>query len=425
MIIKQAKATLIIFLGMMTILQAESIFGKSKQEVINSFAFRPFLTVHDHKDSINIHTYLSIPFTSLQFIKSDSGYYALYQASVIIKDGKSKDQLYRRTWKDTIFADDYLQTTNRKMYRVQYAGFTVLTGSYILLSEIVDGETQYVGNSKIEVDTETYGKSVVLYPSIIVEKNDSDIELIDGWFPQLTEYQLYDNTGLNLFVCGKIIPGDYSIQLTINSLERNETWSERYNFVSTANTFSQIITVPDSILTGLKINVKTELIQNGNTRAQEMTIPLLKPGVSMQITNIHTALDQMAYILTNEERTLLKKTKKANMEELFVSLWSKRDPTPGTLSNELMDEYYNRVDFANNQFSDLQSGWHTDQGMIYILFGKPDTIDRAVARDRRTVYEVWSYYNINKQFVFKDENGFGEFRLDTPYYLNPNFIHSP
>ena len=31
------------------------------------------------------------------------------------------------------------------------------------------------------------------------------------------------------------------------------------------------------------------------------------------------------------------------------------------------------------------------------------------------VYQIWSYFNISKQFVFRDQNGFGDYRLDTPF----------
>ena len=42
-----------------------------------------------------------------------------------------------------------------------------------------------------------------------------------------------------------------------------------------------------------------------------------------------------------------------------------------------MDEYYARVQFAEENFSRGSSGgWRSDMGMIFILFGKPDDIQR-------------------------------------------------
>ena len=105
------------------------------------------------------------------------------------------------------------------------------------------------------------------------------------------------------------------------------------------------------------------------------------------------------------------------MENLFFQFWKKRDPTPETEYNELMEEYFGRVDYTNEYFdASWRPGWETDLGMIYILFGTPDEIQRTNPRSSSSaVYQIWYYYRVNKQFVFKDQNGFGDYRLDTPF----------
>jgi hypothetical protein len=55
-------------------------------------------------------------------------------------------------------------------------------------------------------------------------------------------------------------------------------------------------------------------------------------------------------------------------------------------------------------------------GMIYILFGPPDDMQRSFGQNSRYTYETWYYYSINRDFSFFDENGFGDFKLTTPYY---------
>ena len=55
-------------------------------------------------------------------------------------------------------------------------------------------------------------------------------------------------------------------------------------------------------------------------------------------------------------------------------------------------------------------------GMIYILFGPPDEIQRSnLNSSNSSAYQVWYYNRINKQFIFKDQNGFGDYRLDRPF----------
>ncbi len=52
---------------------------------------------------------------------------------------------------------------------------------------------------------------------------------------------------------------------------------------------------------------------------------------------------------------------------------------------ELIKRYYSRVEFANWYFTSFKEGWKTDRGMIYIVFGPPQTVYR------RDDIETWIY----------------------------------
>ena len=123
----------------------------------------------------------------------------------------------------------------------------------------------------------------------------------------------------------------------------------------------------------------------------------------------------MKYILDNDEYKKSGKQFRNDKEKLFYTLWKKRDPTPDTEYNELMDEYYKRVVYAIENFDGWQPGWETDRGMVYVLFGPPDQVERTNSTmANSTFYQIWTYNKINKQFVFRDQNGFGDYRLETP-----------
>jgi len=93
------------------------------------------------------------------------------------------------------------------------------------------------------------------------------------------------------------------------------------------------------------------------------------------------------------------------------------DPNQETQKNELMDEYFLRVNYANENFSTLSvDGWLTDRGRIFIKFGQPDDIERHPFEIDSVPYEVWRYYSVRKIFVFIDRTGFGD------YYLHPDYI---
>ncbi|NOZ56668.1 MAG: GWxTD domain-containing protein [Calditrichaeota bacterium] len=140
-------------------------------------------------------------------------------------------------------------------------------------------------------------------------------------------------------------------------------------------------------------------------------------GLPATISDLELAIDQLRYIATSEEFKALKKAPPEKKLKLFKEFWAKRDPTPGTPENEAMEEHYRRVQYANENFKGFQEGWKTDMGMVYIILGPPDDIERHPFEIDSKPYEIWYYYHINRQFIFVDENGFGEYRLYNPYEL--------
>ena len=101
----------------------------------------------------------------------------------------------------------------------------------------------------------------------------------------------------------------------------------------------------------------------------------------------------------------------------FKRFWKRMDQNPGTDKNELMDEYYRRVNFTVVNFSSLANdGWKTDRGRIFIKFGQPDDIERHPFEMSSNPYEIWRYYGLRKVFLFLDKTGFGD------YYLDPNYL---
>ncbi|GAB3511267.1 GWxTD domain-containing protein [Emticicia fontis] len=55
------------------------------------------------------------------------------------------------------------------------------------------------------------------------------------------------------------------------------------------------------------------------------------------------------------------------------------------LAKKIIKTYYHRIEEANRLFTSFKDGWKTDKGMVYIILGPPNKVQRS--RDR----EVWMY----------------------------------
>lgn len=123
---------------------------------------------------------------------------------------------------------------------------------------------------------------------------------------------------------------------------------------------------------------------------------------------------QVRYIITGDERKVFLELPDADKSKFIEDFWKRRDPDPDTAENEFKDQYFNRIQKANELFhGEGKPGWLTDRGRIYILFGPPmDRITNPTSlsgRERCT--EVWYYGQF--PVVFEDANCTGNYELVT------------
>ncbi|HEX4067994.1 MAG TPA: GWxTD domain-containing protein [Acidobacteriaceae bacterium] len=88
-------------------------------------------------------------------------------------------------------------------------------------------------------------------------------------------------------------------------------------------------------------------------------------------------LDQdVRWIITDQERKAFLSLSNDEERDAFIEqFWRRRNPNPDSPDNEYREEHYARIAYANEHFAAGKPGWMTDRGMIYIKFGKPDSID--------------------------------------------------
>ena len=140
-------------------------------------------------------------------------------------------------------------------------------------------------------------------------------------------------------------------------------------------------------------------------------------GVPRSVKDLDLAIDQLRYVAKDDEFSTLRDAKTAEeKQKRFNDFWKKRDPNPNTPRNERMEEFYARVEYANKHFSHYLEGWRTDMGMVFIIFGPPNNVERHPFETDTKPYEVWSYYELNYSVLFMDETGFGDYKLQTPIW---------
>ncbi len=137
-------------------------------------------------------------------------------------------------------------------------------------------------------------------------------------------------------------------------------------------------------------------------------------------------MEDVVYIIAPEERCAFLHLASDQEREQFVDqFWLRRAYDPESLDNELKQEHYRRIVFANQRFGTNVSGWGTDRGRVYITFGPPDKIEshgegnREECREGSKEREYWHYRYVeglgeNVDLEFVDASCSGDYHLATP-----------
>ena len=131
------------------------------------------------------------------------------------------------------------------------------------------------------------------------------------------------------------------------------------------------------------------------------------------ITNFDQMLSLLRYFPRQDLVAKLRSATADQRSEVWREFWKTTDPVPMTPENEALDEYFRRVQIANQRFQEsADPGWLTDRGEVFISLGEPDEIIDLrgdVSRDAMTIR--WNYIQLRVSLLFRDESGFGRFRL--------------
>jgi len=140
-------------------------------------------------------------------------------------------------------------------------------------------------------------------------------------------------------------------------------------------------------------------------------------------------LNLTEYIILPQEKEVLMKLTSDRDRDIFIeSFWRQRDPTVGTIQNEFKDEHLRRFNYANKYYGRdvAREGWMTGMGRIYIVLGKPASIERFETTQGLYPTQVWYYYGDQKRnlpahfgIVFFQRDGSGEYKIYDPVTDGP------
>ena len=373
-------------------------------------------------DMSRLNIYAKVSYDELQFIIEDSVYLSKYELAVTIFD-KDKYQVDGQLLQEEAVAQSYDLTNSRTSYSVIYAKFDLPPGKYSVSLNLTDLETNKVSTINKKVELKNFEKKKLTISDIAFVRNlQLDSLGIKSFLPDVSECIVDLTQKLDVFfeIYSKSKKDiTYDISYILKKAKKGKvlfenSYKRRRDGFRTLERFS----LPNNILSQgdytLEVNVKSGRLEN-NVKKEFFVRWSNMPST---VSDIDLAIKQLKYFAKKEDYDKLKKAPPEEKLAKFKEFWKANDPTPGTDVNEFMEEYYRRVQYANQTYSGFRDGWKSDMGMIYIIFGPPTDVERHPFDSGSKPYEIWYYSHINRQLIFVDENGFGEYRLVTTGWEN-------
>ncbi len=378
-------------------------------------------------DSINqsrLYITMKVPNDELQFLKTDNGYEAEYEFSVVVFN-KKKEQVEGKSFRRKAVVKQYKDTNSNRIFQQFYTPVDLPPGEYKIILGLTDLDTKKTGRRKEKLKVRDFCKRALELSDIIfVQRKNLNSTQLSELSPEVEES--ISDTTQEMFAYFEAYSlknfAQYEISYKLLNFRRKKVGEGKLKIPKTGWRTKVFIPIDIANLDLARYKLALTVKGGGKKQKVERFFYVRNLQVPLAITNLDEAIEQLQYIASRKEMKKLRNAPKDKKKDYFDAFWKAKDPTPGTETNELMDEYYRRVEFANQHFSGFREGWKTDMGMIYILFGPPNDVERQPFNVEANpfyeteiyAYEIWYYYDLNRRFIFADHQGFGDYRLENP-----------
>ena len=372
-----------------------------------------------------IDVYVQVPYNALRFVSSDSAFLARYEVTIDIL-GAEGNVVLEKVWNEEVITPTFEQTQSKSGHSLTQRSMLVAPGSYLLRAQVRELDSRKISTQLKKIDVRDFAQQ---------QLSASDVMLINRITKESGRTHIVPNVSGNLY---NVLDGFFlffelynsskadSVMVTYRIFGKGEKHSyERTERRRLEGKKTQIIAKIDSSRYPVGVYYVEVDVQTIPTARESVIYTVERKrsfvmrwgNTPITIIDLTLAIRQARYIATDKEYDAMNKASTIEeKQKLFQEFWRKRDPSPDTERNEYMEEYYSRVQYSNDHFSHYVEGWRTDMGMVFIVLGSPNNVDRHPFDYDSKPYEVWSYYDYNRQVVFVDETGFGDYKLETPIW---------
>jgi GWxTD domain-containing protein len=382
--------------------------------------FQDFLNFMDDNNQSRVDIFIQVPFAAVQFERTSKGFEGGYSVTVSIYMEDGETLYLEKLWNEKISTKSFKESSAKENFNLSYRSIKLTPGKYFIKTTVTDRDSRKEYFSNNYYNMKDFSKKPSISDIMLIAQM-TNVEGNNKIIPNVSRNVSENKKEINIFF---EIYSDSSTEYNIDYLVTNKDKKILYEHSGkqsiTEDKTQVFYTISDSTLLSLGNYILTVRLKDNSNNILASTSKTFYSrwvGLPATVDNIDGAIDQLIYIANPDEIDHMEDGKdEEEKSKRFLEYWKSKDPSPGNDENEVFQEYFGRVNFANEQFSHYREGWQTDRGMVFIILGPPNNVDRHPFEYDSKPYEIWEYYEINRSFTFLDETGFGDYRLITPMY---------
>lgn len=372
-----------------------------------------------------------IPHNVLVFQREGDHYTASYSFNVEVLDSQ-QNHVTRRLINKQVTVQDFEQTITNELFSEGYLKFNLTKKNLSLIPIYTDVNSKNeIKLPHLVVNERSAVESIFKEPIVsstqrvgcgeiegtILPNFSGNIPFDDEDYYLVIPVNSKDLSEIHVKVSQKekeifsgVVKNFTESSLTIEECSGRIILSETKDTVSTRNFF--ISDIANKLSEG-DVSITIAADSNGSIK-RTFTLPVRWFNKPLSLRNREAAIKALRIIEDEDKVRQMLRGRSVDYDKILFEYWKKLDPTPDTEYNPLMNEFYNRVDYAASNFSPIsgKSGLETDRGKIYVQFGKPQKVERS-SNEKGNVIEIWFYRNPERVFIFVDRTGTGEFFLSS------------
>lgn len=392
---------------------------KFRSEIFNNLPEFYFEFVNCKHDSNNVIAFFKISYDRLIFSKENKEYKSGLILNLEIKD--STNYVLRKSHKANVSTGDFNLTNSKKNYLQDYLEFYLHDGKYsvdLSIELINSNELINIGSKSLRVKSDEFVKSPIIVYSD--DKKKGELELVN-----FSDILPFTEKKLDLLFPINFVENDLpsKIELTQNNtivyssnIENicKMNISQNHNKIAFVESFDGInVLRVKNINSKLREgNLQIKLSNNKFTSTFSKEIKWINKPIAL--IDAENAIELLKLIDNPEKIDSLLDIDENQYSNVLFDYWKRFDSDTSNVYNDAMFEFYNRVDYANMNFSvfNKKNGSTSDRGKIFIKYGSPDETKRIYSK-LDLVKEIWIYKNPKMMFTFVDNSGTGNYTLES------------